>query len=156
MSKECNRSGGLIVVYAGSDGHLHMAFSSRALLMLEAGVWAGAAGSVCQRIGDRQGGGQSSCHLPPFWRRWESLSGMRRKNVALSVQSLAVIFHFRIELNNRLRRDDFFFWNVLGKCLAREPPPHRPACSHLGLPGCLKQKHASPHLAQIGWNGKCP
>lgn len=41
---------------AGSDGQLHMAFPPKALLMLAAVVWAGAAGS---------GRGQSSCHLPP-------------------------------------------------------------------------------------------
>lgn len=47
---------------AGSDGQLHMAFPPRALLMLEAVVWAGAAaGSVCHRVRGREGAEQ----LPP-------------------------------------------------------------------------------------------
>ncbi len=46
---------------AGSDGQLHMAFPPKALLMLEAVVWAGAAGSVCQRVRGREGAEQ----LPP-------------------------------------------------------------------------------------------
>lgn len=51
----------LILCVAGSDGQLHMDFPPRALLMLEAVVWAGAAGSVCQRVRGTEGAEQ----LPP-------------------------------------------------------------------------------------------
>lgn len=57
------------VVLLESDGQLHMAFPLKALLMLEAVVWAGAAGSVCQRIRDREGGregGRAAATCPPF------------------------------------------------------------------------------------------
>lgn len=49
---------------AGSNGQLHMAFPSKALLMLEAVVWAGAADSVCQIIRDRLGGGRAAATCP--------------------------------------------------------------------------------------------
>lgn len=51
----------LMCCVARSDQQLHMAFPPKALLMLEAVVWAGAAGSVCQRVRGREGAEQ----LPP-------------------------------------------------------------------------------------------
>lgn len=49
-----------------SDEQPHMVSPLRALLMLEAPVWVGAAaGSVCQRIRDRQGGEEGAEQLPP-------------------------------------------------------------------------------------------
>lgn len=53
-----------------------MAFPPKVLLMLEAAVWAGDAGSVCQRDGGRDGGGGSSCHRP-LLRRWKTLRTMQ-------------------------------------------------------------------------------
>lgn len=56
----------LICCVAGSDGQLHMAFPPKALLMLEAVVWAGAAGSVCQRVRGKGGweGGRAVATFP--------------------------------------------------------------------------------------------
>lgn len=49
----------------GSDGQLHMAFPPKALLMLEAIVWAGAAGPVCQSVRDRERG-RAAATCPPL------------------------------------------------------------------------------------------
>lgn len=87
MGAEC-----LICCVAGSDGQLHMAFALKALLMLEAAVWAGAAGSVCQRIRDRQGGGRAAATCPPFSGDGKASEECAAKNVTLFVSSSAVIF----------------------------------------------------------------
>lgn len=132
---------------AVSDEQPHMASPLRALLMLEAPVWAGAAaGSVCQRIRDRQGGGRAAATCPP--------SDLVKKPQRYVLQTSKSLSYKLTSIFGKLRRvfDVIFFRVCLQKYWTRNTPWHTLTHTHThpGLPACLRQKHTRPCSSQIG------